>query len=187
MSRLAVLCWHGALCITDSQIRASYPIFAVGYDLGPLRPMEKTARGPGAGASEAGACRDRNRASRLAGYCEISRSGRVTTRLVRSGRAHSSKNPAGNNAIAGRSHCDIAGRCRPPRLPPGRPAPSHPRHLIRRQATLPRMKMPIRIRATETMPRKIARGTLWASLAPYQEPPLRLAARRAPNTKSSLP
>jgi len=187
MSRLAVLCSHGALCITDSQICASYLIFAVGYDRGPLRPTEKTARGPGAGASEAGARWDRNRASRLAGYCEISRSGRATTRPVRSGRAHGRVQGSVRQRCYRRPKSLRYRRALPAAAIAGRGASAIARHLIRRQPTFPRMKMPIRIRTTETMPRKIARGTLWASLAPYQEPPLRLAARRAPNTKSSLP
>jgi hypothetical protein len=60
-------------------------------------------------------------------------------------------------------------------------------HLIRCQPTLPRIKAPMSTRAMETIPRRKARGTLWASFAPYQEPPLKLAARMAPKAKSSLP
>ena len=50
----------------------------------------------------------------------------------------------------------------------------------KRQATLARIKRPTMIKAPETMPRNVARGTAWASLAPNQEPPLRLAARTMP-------
>jgi len=57
----------------------------------------------------------------------------------------------------------------------------------KRRATLARTKRPTMSRAPETMPRNAARGTAWASLAPNQEPPLRLAARTMPKTKSSLP
>jgi hypothetical protein len=58
---------------------------------------------------------------------------------------------------------------------------------IRCQPTLARINMPMMTRALETMPRNAARGTAWASLAPNQEPPLRLTARMMLKAKSSLP
>jgi len=69
----------------------------------------------------------------------------------------------------------------------GRAGTSKPAHPIRRQPTLARITRPMMTRTPQTMSRNLARGTAWASLAPNQEPPLRLAARMMPNARSSWP
>jgi hypothetical protein len=49
------------------------------------------------------------------------------------------------------------------------------------------MKAPTATSTIDTIRRKVARGTLWASFAPYHDPTVSEAARTPPNTKSSSP
>ena len=85
MNRLAVLACalHGALCTTDSQIRASYLMFACGYD--PREPLTLARRRHprrDAKAAAGGAWLCRNRVGAFAECCEIFRLDHAMTRPV---------------------------------------------------------------------------------------------------------
>ena len=64
---------------------------------------------------------------------------------------------------------------------------NRPAHLNNRQATFPRMDMPMIRSKNATIRRKVSRGVIWASFAPYQVPTVNDAARRPPNARSSCP